>query len=631
MRTKFNHTYWIAGLLGLGLSLGSSGCKDDETSAGSDSDASTESSGETVDPVSSTNAGTETGPGTTTSEGETEEETDTGPGGDVEVEYLTPLEHLTRASMALRGVRPSIDEIATVEADPDALEGLVDGFVNSPEFGAIVREIHNEALLVTPDYAYYPAGFPAVAQLEGEDFYRLNRSVMEAPLRLVEHVVTSDLPYSEIVTAEYTVANDVVAVVWGLDHPGGQDWEVTAWADGRENAGVLSDSWLFQRHRSTASNANRGRANVIASALLCSDFLSIDVNVDVNIDLSDPEAVANAVLDNPSCAACHESLDPLASYFRGFFPLYVPEEQAEGDPPAGYPMETPYIEDLFPDVLGVPQQPPAFYGNAGDGLAFLGEQISADPRFTECAARRFYGYLHQTPIDEIPNGVADDYEEMFEASGLSAKELAKTIVLADEFRIARVIAADPDAPTDAELELAEAHGLLKARPAALASMVEELTGFEWIVDLSLISDEIEYGQVPMLEDSFLGYGVLAGGIDSLYVTQASHTYNGTTFLVLDALAREAAHAVVENDLGAAAGERRLFSEVAPDDRDEAGVRAQLAAVHLRLYAERVADDSPEIDELWSLWNEAVDINGDPARAWKTTLTAMFQDIRVAFY
>lgn len=629
MRTKFKQTYWIAGLLGLGLSLGG-GCGDDEASA-NDDDAGTESDGETVDTEPSGSSTSPTEPGSSTTDADTENDTETGPDAEVEVEYLTPLEHLTRASMALRGIRPSAAEIAAVEADPGAIEGLVDDFVDSPEFGATVREIHNEAFLVTPDYAYYPAGFPTVVQLEGEDFYRVNRSIMEAPLRLIEYVVMGDLPYSEIVTADYTLANDVVAVVWGLDHPGGRDWEVTAWSDGRENAGVLADSWLYQRHRSTASNANRGRANVIASALLCSDFLSIDVNVDVSIDLSDPEAVANAVLQNPSCAACHETLDPLASYFRGFFPLYVPEEQAEGDPPPGYPMETPYVEDLFPDVLDVPQQPPAFYGNDGDGLAFLGAQISADPRFAKCAARRFYGYLHQTPIEEIPDDAVETYEATFEDADLSGKELAKAIVLADEFRIARVVPADPDAPTDAELELAEAHGLLKTRPTALASMVEDLTGFEWIVDLSLLSAEIEYGQVPMLEDSFLGYGVLAGGIDSTYVTQASHTYNGTTFLVLDALAREAAHAVVQNDLDAPGDERRLFTEVDPDERDEGAIRAQLAAVYVRLYAERVAADSAEVDELLSLWNEAVGINDDPVRAWKTTLTAMFQDIRVAFY
>ena len=49
---------------------------------------------------------------------------------------------------------------------------------------------------------------------------------------------------------------------------------------------------------------NARRADTIATALLCSDFLSVDINVDVNLDLSDPEAVANAVLENDACATC---------------------------------------------------------------------------------------------------------------------------------------------------------------------------------------------------------------------------------------------------------------------------------------------------------------------------------------
>ncbi len=601
-------------------------CGGGGSGGGGDADAGTESDTE-GDPSGGSTSADE---GSTSTDPDDDSGDETGePDAQVEVEYLTPALHLVRISMALRGTRPSLADIEAVEADPDALEGIVDGYLDSPDFGTMVMNLHNEALLVEPDYAYYPAGFPNVGALEGRDFYEINRDIMQAPLRLVEHVVMNDLPYSEVVTADYTLANDTVSAVWDIPYEGNGGWELTAWADGRENAGVLSDSWLFQRHRSTDANANRGRANLVTSAFLCSDFSSTDVDVDVNVDLSDPEAVADAVLENPSCAACHAQLDPLASYFRGFFPLYVPQEQEEE--PVPYPMELPWYEEFFPELLEVPMQPAAYYGEEGDGLAFLGEKIAEDPRFSSCAVRRFYGYLHQTHLDDVPDEAIETFEPDF-ASGMNTKALVKAIVLHDDFRTAAVLPADAEAPTEAELEVADRVGMLKARPQALGRMVEDLTGFRWVADLSSIIDEetgepLNLGRVPLLEDSFLGYRVLGGDIDSMFVTQSASTYSGPTLLVLTNLAREAAHYEVEQGVE---GEGTLLS-VRPDTTDEADVRVELVELHRRLYAVQLDADDPEIDQAWDLFDGTLQASGDPARAWKLTLTALLSDLRIAFY
>jgi hypothetical protein len=597
------------------------GCRGDRVGGGADDDDTDTTEPDTAD-----------WPGTDPSDSDDAGDTD-GPQEDVEVVELTPMEHLIRASMAIRGTRPSLSDLAQVEADPDALEEKVDLYLESAQFGETIRAMHNEALLVMPDYLYYPAGFLPIGELSGEDIYALNRSVLEAPLKLIEHVVMSDRPYSEIVTADYTVADHNVAVVWGLDYGGdGDSWEVTAWADGRDNAGVLSDSWLWQRHRSTDSNANRGRANAVASALLCADFLSNDVDVDVSIDLSDPNAVSEAVLDNPSCAACHAQLDPLASYFRGFFPAYVPQTLCDPGEPCAYPMEIPWFKELFPDLLDVDMQPPAYFGEQGDGLEFLGRQIADDPRFAECAVKRFYSYLLQVPLQDVPQDAEDELVATFEDSGLDAKTLVRAIVLRDEFKTSYVEAVDPSAPTDAELAAAD-YGAMKARPVALGQMMKDLTGFRWVTDLNGIPDGaggvVDLGVVPLLEDSFLGYRVLGGGIDSLYVTQSSHTYTGPNFLVLDALAREAAHHVVERDF--ATGDRKLLGLVDADTRGEAAIRDQLVQLHLRLYGEAVEPDGGPVDRLYDLWSEMLEISDDPARAWKGTLHAMFQDLRIAYY
>ncbi|MFP6686242.1 MAG: hypothetical protein VB934_16105, partial [Polyangiaceae bacterium] len=46
---------------------------------------------------------------------------------DPNVRYLSDADYLVRASMALRGVRPTITELQAVREDPKVIEGLVDG------------------------------------------------------------------------------------------------------------------------------------------------------------------------------------------------------------------------------------------------------------------------------------------------------------------------------------------------------------------------------------------------------------------------------------------------------------------------------------------------------------------------
>ena len=528
--------------------------------------------------------------------------------------YLSPAEHLVRISMALRGTRPSADELAAVESDPDALEGIVDEYLESPNFGETIRDLHNDTLLLLIDYLTFPAGFVPKGDIADADPYELNRAVTEAPLRLIEHVVMNDLPYTEIVTADYTLANGLTSVVWGLPYDGdGESWELSSWEDGRGNAGILSDAWLYQRHSSTVSNANRGRANAISRALLCYDFLSRDIEIDSSVNLADPDQVANAVVTNPSCASCHQALDPLASFFRGYFPLYVPGDEE-------YPIFS-YFPEVFPEQLGVPMREPLYFGRAGDETQDLGAFIADDPRFAGCTANRFYAYLQQVPLRDVPLETTAELQAVLEDSGFDAKALTKAIVLSDDFRISHF---EEELPED---DFRTSLAVKKMRPVQLAQFARSTTGFEW---KTYLGDD-SLGTVDLLRDSFLGYTVLAGGIDSFFVTRPSYTYSATSSLVLSNLAREASHFVVEDDFALDAEDRRLLTRIGPNDSGEESVRGQLVDLYLALYGRVVEPDSEEIDETYALFDGAVAISNDPARAWKVTLTAMLQDVSIAYY
>ena len=516
---------------------------------------------------------------------------------------LPPRARLVRIAMALRGVRPSEPELAAVDKDPDTLAGIVDSYLDSPEFGAIVRDLHNDALLVLADFGVPPAGFLAKDTLTGLDPYAANRSIMEASLRLIAHVVAEDRPYGEIVTADYSLADEAVAGAWGLAHTG-TGWQIVDPPADIRKAGILADSWLFSRHGSTISNAGRGRANAISRALLCFDFQNRDIEIDASVNLADPNEVAEAVLKNPTCVACHQQLDPLASFFAGykldFVPLLV-----------GYPHDH-YSEGFFTDFLKVDMRDPHYFGAAGQSLADLGKLIASDPRFSRCAAQRAYAYFHQVDLSEVPFAAAAHLQDELLAAKMNYKAMIKALVLDPEFAAA-----------------AGSQGRRRARPLQLASLIDDLTGFRWRTDLT----SFKVGKIDLMDDSMIGYQVLAGGIDAIFVQKPSYTYNATTSLTLRALARQAANVVVEADFAIAdKTQRRLFTGVSAVDSGSAKLRPQLVLLHRRFFADELAADSPEIDESLALFQAALKAKpGDIKRAWKTTLSALLQDVRIAFY
>ena len=304
------------------------------------------------------------------------------------------------------------------------------------------------------------------------------------------------------------------------------------------------------------------------------------------------------------CAGCHQTLDPLASYFGSYVPIYVPGGITT------YPF-THYMPNVF-EQLGVKLREPSYFGEKGaaGGLKDLGALIAKDPRFSLCAAKRFYAFFNHVDLADVPPDAARALQRTLEDSGMNARELARAIVLSDDFR-----AIDER----------------RARPSEIARAVEDLTGFRWIFDGGKAPGLGNVGKIDLLDDSFLGFKVLGGGIDAYYVTKTAETTNATSSLVLRALAAEAARFVVDADFATPAPAAPRLLSIAADETGEAPVRSQLAQLHLRLYGETVDDGSDAVTDAWTLFSGALDDGDDVRRAWMTTLTAMLQDVRIAHY
>lgn len=548
----------------------------------------------------------------------TTETSGTPPGDDTPsatLHYLTPTQHLTRASIALRGVRPSVAELQAVDADPSQLPAIVDRYLETPEFAQTIKELHNESLLLRAEQPNLT--IPALAGLMTTTFSEMNGSLVDEPLELIKHVVMTDAPYTDIVTADYTMANQIVATVWGLPHTGPADaWEQASWTDGRGAAGILSTSELFYRWRSTGFNYNRGRANMVSRALLCHDYLESDIVVDTNIDLSDPDVVADAVVKNPSCAGCHQTLDPLASYFFGHRGNIV------SNTITSYPVSF-WLPAQVNGWQRTNKRPPMYFGEAATGLAGLGKKIADDPRFARCAAIHFASYLTEVPQRDLSGAWVAKLQDTFVSKNFSAKQLVKAVVLSDEFKVSH----DTD-----EARADHLVGTLRARPDQLARMFADLTGFSWTTTSPAKIRAQTIGTTNLWASDFIGFRVLAGGIDSYFVTEPVFTMNATSNLVVGNAASAAADFVVEHDATAALAARTLFVAADVTDTAEAKVRAELVHLHARIYGELLTAGAPEIDDTYALFTGALtDAGGDAKRAWKVTLIGMLSDFRSLFY
>lgn len=494
---------------------------------------------------------------------------------------------LVRLSLDLRGVRPSEAELAAVAADPAAVDAYLDAFLEDPRFEEQVVSMYKEVWLTVTDWYQVDAG-----QLDVESEPELLASVGQEPLRILARIAAEDRPYYEVVTADWTVVNEVLAGIYSTDYAG-SGWQVAHYTDGRPAAGVIATNGLWWRYGSTRSNAHRARANVISKALLCNDYLSRPIAFDRSIDLTDSDAVDDAVQNNPACVGCHVSLDPLASHLWGFW-WYVEDSAVDR---IDY---HPERERLWEDYSGVA---PAYYGSPSSSLATLPDHIAADPRLPECAVEQAFELFlrRETTLDDIDRLVA--HREAFLDGGLTLKALYRSVLHDPDYLAAE---QTRDGAVPAKMVSAD----------VLASSVEGLTGYRW-----------SWHDYDMLLTDENGVRTLAGGADGYTVTRSSNVPNATLLLVQQRLAELAAAWAVQEERRLDRSARTLFTEVDLTERpgqDDAAVRAQLEKLVRRVLSRAPADDA-EIDGLYVLWADVYASTNQPGEAWEATLSALLRD------
>ncbi len=526
-------------------------------------------------------------------------DTGTAPPAEPEVvtEALAPAALLRRLSLDLRGTLPTLAELEALEGaeDPDAtLAELRDAMLEDPAFEERLVELlgeHWQTMVDDFEIQVQDAGF------EMEEEYLFERSVGEEPLRLMARVAVEDRPWSDILSADWTMANDTLVSAWPIEYTDNADdsatWREARYVDGRPATGVLSTNGLWWRYDTNESNANRGRAAAISELLVCVDYHGRPVSFS-EVDLS--EGAAATSQQDPACVSCHSGLDPIAAALFGFWWT----ERYSMIETSWYHAER---ELLGEEVLGVS---PAWYGQPADSLGSLGARIQEDPRFGRCATESTTALLWRRPVEDHDRARIELLLAQFESEGLRLKALVRAISDTPEYRAGALVdvASEADAARETTRRVVIA--------SQLSSALTDLAGLRW-----------ERMGTSLLHEDEEGFRILAGGLDGRYVRRVANAPTLTWVATVDRVAELAAAGMVERELGEEPVDDGILGPVSLEHLpgDEAFDTA-LDQLWWRLHAAHPTEE--EAAQLAELWLAVAELEG-PEGAWQAVLTALFRD------
>ena len=507
---------------------------------------------------------------------------------------LSDRQYLRRLSLDIRGKVPTPSDI--IEFNASNPEEMIESYLQDDGFGPRIRAIYADYYgTITDQYFITGSDF----NLEDEISFR--QSIGQESLQMLSYVAENDLPWYEIVTADYTMGNDLLLSIFPMEElETGPDWRKVRYNDSRPLSGVLSANSLWWRYASTDSNANRLRANAVSTIFLCSDYLEKPITFERENNLLDPEGLANAIKYDPNCVNCHRTLDPLAAHLFGFWAPRVDSWMEQS-------FYHPDRERLWINNLSVP---PEYYGQASNNITDLGRHIAQDPRFANCAVEQIMSHFLAQDIDLSDAKRSDVHREVFLQDSLRMRSLISSVVQDPAYR-AGLLNNDEEGTNAKLLKLDQ-----------LVSSVDDLTGFRW-----------KYAGFDMFDNDIIGLRSLAGGSDGRSSTQTAIVPNATLLLVHSALAEQASIYVALHEYDQAMTERKFFSLINFDQTWDEADNAEAQIVHLfnLILTQEIDEDGPEVEAMQELWKAIYQNSENSSEAWISIMIAILRDPNYLIY
>jgi len=523
------------------------------------------------------------------------------------------------AAKGLPGLPAHLDTLMKEDAFYDRLrEGFNDIFLTvgldgNPEATVLSYEHFTKTRLWTAkhDLDHVPEKDRQKARYKLDADYR--KALLGEPMKLVEHIVRNDRPFTEIVTADYIMVTPYTARGYGIfdevrtqfknpDDPFEYIPVKLKALTGRSkatnqesatgyypHAGILSTFQYLRRYPTTETNRNRLRTRMYYLHFLGVDALELAARV------SDAAAVTAKypipTMQASECVVCHKTIDPVAGLFQDYYSF----EGVYGRRKGGW------YEDMFAAGFEGEKLEPDQRWRA---LQWLGERTAKDPRFAVAMVEHVYYILTGRKALLAPKDLDDPlyaarrraYQEQrrqieaiaerFGKSGFNLKSVFNDWIASDFYRADGAATAIDNPRRRAELDDI---GLVRMlSPEQVERKVYAIFGQRW----------------DKLKEQL---AILYGGIDSKEVTERAVDPSGAMGAIQRLLANDVACKHTLRDFALKASERRLFPGIEPDvlpgssPAADAAIRRAIIHLHELVLGRSDAVDSAEVARTFDLF------------------------------
>ena len=225
---------------------------------------------------------------------------------------------------------------------------------------------------------------------------------------------------SELLTAPYTFANAALAKHYGLSGPTGSDF-VRVDAPGR--SGVLTQGMLLARDKATRTSIVR-RGLKIRLDVLCELVPAPPPNVNLTLDEGSTVGLTQrARLEkhrtSPTCAACHDLMDPMGVVFEGFDAVGRPRTSDE----QGAAVDTSSTISHTLDANGPASSP-----------AVLGQILAQSEEVKSCYVTKSFRFFYGRDADPADACSMAQLAKSFKGKAYSLSELLVSLTQTDAFQ-----------------------------------------------------------------------------------------------------------------------------------------------------------------------------------------------------
>jgi len=331
------------------------------------------------------------------------------------VRQLDSYEVASRLSYFLWQTMPDQElfDLAAIDAlaDEDMIRDQVGRMIEDPRFEGFFDGFLERWLRIyrledyTPDEAY---------TFDEE----LRQAFFDETQAFIEHIIATDAPVTELLTADYTFVNERLAEHYGIEGITGSELQRVTLTEQR--GGLLTQGSVLSvtSHPNRTSPVQRGKW--ILEQMLCA--APPDPPADVDALLEEPEGGERLTVRerlaehrrNPECAVCHDKMDPLGLAFEHYDPVGMWREEDNGHPV---------------DATGeLPE------GIRFDGALELAEVVAADEAYVGCVTEKLFAYSIGRSLQPQDYCIVEDVVERATANGGSIRDIIEELVLDDVFR-----------------------------------------------------------------------------------------------------------------------------------------------------------------------------------------------------